>query len=140
MRAGAVGILMLAILGCGKGSAGTLVEYGRVSNGVMSFRLDLRVRDDGSATATSELPAACPGGGKEIQLDDASMRRLRDALESARLRSTPGNESGGVNAQTWEIRSDGAMFRWFSWDPLPPRVAELVAVLDGIMGQACGNE
>jgi hypothetical protein len=142
MRAGVVAIMLLgmaAAVGCGGDSSGKmLVEYGRISNGIIEFRTDLRVREDGSASATSEHPAACPDGGKEVPLDDATMSRLRDALEAARLRSTPGNESGGVNAQTWEIRSGGVVWRWYGWAPLPPRVAALVAVLDRISGVAWG--
>ena len=135
------GIAMLAFVmlaGCGGGSK-TLVEYGRVSNGIIIFRVDLRVDEDGSASASTDHAAGCAAGPAAIQVDDATMSRLRTALAEARLGETASSETGGVNAQTWEIRSAGHTFRWYSQQPFPQRLEPLIGVLDRIMADACGN-
>jgi hypothetical protein len=139
MRPGVVGLALLALAGCGGGEdAGTLVEYSGTSNGILAWHYEMRVRDDGWVSASSDHPAGCPAGPAEVRLEPAAIRRLRAALHAARLGERKWQIEPGVNAQELEIRSGGDTYRLVGRRPAHPDVEPLIDELDRVRAWACG--
>jgi hypothetical protein len=131
----------LALAGCGGGGnerrIGDSVDYSFTSNGILTWRVDVHVRANGTVSATGDI-AGCPAAPAEVHLAPAAIGRVRAALASARLADQKSIVERDVNVPELLIRSGDVTYRHISWRPLPPAVRPLAAELTRVKALVCG--